>query len=196
MLSSSNVCVCECVCVGVCVCACVCVGGGRGGVATTELHPRTYIQYAQPEMCVGWLGQGRTHCHRKSIGSEPTLSVLLTGALEWETQSYFIITPFHLHALIHRASIYDQYILSHNRMSFAKCLASSSFIHWVRIQSSLEQHFLFYLQSNLTLLLNLLPYLLHSPHPIRMYHQKYFLCETKVRANSVCRYMPSTNSQK
>ena len=36
----------------------------------------------------------------------------------------------------------------------------------------------------------------HSPQPIRMYHQKYFLWETKVRASRVCRYMPSTSNQK
>lgn len=36
---------------------------------------------------------------------------------------------------------------------------------------------------------------LHSPQPMRMYHQMYLLSEVKVSSSRVCRYMPSTNSQ-
>lgn len=36
----------------------------------------------------------------------------------------------------------------------------------------------------------------HPPQPMSMYHQKYFFWKTKVRARSVCRYMPSTSNQK
>lgn len=36
----------------------------------------------------------------------------------------------------------------------------------------------------------------HPPQPMSIYHQKYFFWKTKVRASSVCRYMPSTSSQK
>lgn len=36
----------------------------------------------------------------------------------------------------------------------------------------------------------------HLPQPMSVYHQKYFLCETKVRDRRVWRYMPSTSNQK
>lgn len=36
---------------------------------------------------------------------------------------------------------------------------------------------------------------LHSPQPMRMYHQMYLLSEVKVSSSRVCRYMPSTSSQ-
>lgn len=36
---------------------------------------------------------------------------------------------------------------------------------------------------------------LHSPQPMRMYHQMYLLSEVKVSSSRVCKYMPSTSSQ-